>query len=78
HLLAPSMWAIFPIQDILAMDPVLRRPGDPSEERINVPSNPGHYWKYRMHIDIETILGRKDLSGGLFDLLTSTKRRSEY
>ncbi|MDD4013758.1 MAG: 4-alpha-glucanotransferase [Candidatus Omnitrophica bacterium] len=78
HLLAPSMWTIFPIQDILAMDPVLRRPGDPSEERINVPSNPGHYWKYRMHIDIETILGRKDLSGGLFDLLTSTKRRSEY
>jgi len=24
--------------------------GNPHDERINVPANPHHYWRYRMHL----------------------------
>jgi 4-alpha-glucanotransferase len=27
-----------------------------SEERINIPANPRHYWRYRMHMNIEDLL----------------------
>ena len=48
HLESPAMWAVFLLQDILAMDDHLRRE-NPFEERINVPANPDHNWVYRMH-----------------------------
>jgi 4-alpha-glucanotransferase len=58
HMFSPSMWAIFPLQDLLAMDAELRRE-KPEEERINVPANPTHYWRYRMHLTIEQLLEAK-------------------
>ena len=54
HLHSPSMWAVFPIQDILAMSGELRRK-NPTEEQINVPGNPRHLWEYRFHMDMETL-----------------------
>eukprot|EP00741_Cyanophora_paradoxa_P017287 tig00020961_g16697.t1 len=54
HLAAPSLLAVFPVQDILAASPELKRP-DPRAEQINVPSNPEHYWKYRMHVRLEEL-----------------------
>ncbi len=54
HLYSPAMWAIFPLQDFLGMDTQLRRP-NPHDEQINVPSNPQHFWKYRLHLPLEEL-----------------------
>ncbi len=55
HLHAPAMWAIFQLQDLLGMDGSLRRE-NPHDERINVPANPKHYWRYRMHHSLEQLM----------------------
>jgi 4-alpha-glucanotransferase len=55
HLASPAMWAIFQLQDLLGMDQHLRR-DDPEPERINVPANPKNYWRYRMHLKLETLI----------------------
>lgn len=55
HLNSPAMWAIFPLQDLLALDENLRRV-DANAERINVPANPDNYWGYRMHLCMEDLL----------------------
>lgn len=68
HLSWPSMWAIFSIQDILAIDPILRR-ANPFEERINEPSNPQHYWRYRLHISLEQLLQEGSFNQKVRDLL---------
>ncbi len=54
HLKSPSMLCIIPLQDYMAMDGELRRK-DPREEQINVPANPRHYWRYRMHLTVEAL-----------------------
>jgi 4-alpha-glucanotransferase len=61
HLYCPAMWSIFQLQDILGMDEKLRRQ-DPNEERINVPANPKHYWRYRVHLSIEDLLKQKEFN----------------
>lgn len=55
HLNCPSMLTILALQDWLAIDEQLRHP-DIESERINVPANPRHYWRYRMHLSIESLL----------------------
>ena len=55
HLNSPSLLAILALQDWLAIDEKLRLP-NVDKERINVPANPKHYWRYRMHISIESLL----------------------
>ena len=55
HLASPAMWSIFQLQDLLGMDESLRRK-DFAAERINVPANPKNYWRYRMHLTLETLL----------------------
>jgi 4-alpha-glucanotransferase len=54
HLESPAMWAIFPLQDLLAMDETLRHPR-PEEERINVPAITPFNWRYRMHLTLEKL-----------------------
>lgn len=36
------------------MDEGLRLP-DPRAERINVPANPRHYWRYRLHLTVDQL-----------------------
>lgn len=55
HLASPAMWSIFQLQDLLGMDECLRR-ADHEAERINIPANPRHYWRYRMHLTLEQLL----------------------
>jgi 4-alpha-glucanotransferase len=55
HLYSPAMWSIFQLQDIMGIDPAVRRE-NPIDERINVPANPTHYWRYRMHHSLEVLL----------------------
>lgn len=78
HLLSPSMWAVFPLQDILAMSKDLRREGDPNEERINRPSDPDNYWKFRLHIDLEKLMDRKDFTAAIFKMVSAAGRYEAY
>lgn len=73
HLLWPSMWTVFPLQDLLAMDLVLRRE-NPMEERINVPAIMPYYWRYRMHLSLENLLGQDGFNGMMYDLLHRSGR----
>jgi 4-alpha-glucanotransferase len=68
HLRWPSMWTVFPLQDLLAMSLELRRE-NPMEERINVPAIMPYYWRYRMHLSLENLLEQAEFNGMLFDLL---------
>ncbi len=61
HLYSPAMWAIFQLQDLLGIDETLRRQ-NPEDERINVPADPNHYWKYRMHIYLEDLLANDNFN----------------
>lgn len=54
HLNSPAMWSIFQLQDLLSIDGSIRRE-NPDEERINIPADPNHYWRYRMHMTIEDL-----------------------
>jgi 4-alpha-glucanotransferase len=73
HLYSPAMWAVFQLQDILGMNEKLRRE-DPSEERINNPANPNHYWNYRMHIPLEQLIKEKDFNKELKDYISNSGR----
>ena len=54
HLNSPSVLAIFPMQDLMALSASFAtRPAD--EETINDPTNPEHYWRYRMHVSLEKL-----------------------
>jgi 4-alpha-glucanotransferase len=68
HLESPAMWAVFPLQDLLAMDENLRHP-DPDAERINVPAIMPYYWRYRMHLGIEELAAAQDFNARLSRLL---------
>jgi len=58
---SPAMWTIFPLQDLLAISSVLRS-DDTFNEQINVPSDPRHYWKYRMHLLLEDMIDADDFN----------------
>lgn len=54
HLYCPSMLCLLSLQDWLSIDESLRNP-DAHAERINIPANPRHYWRWRMHLSIEQL-----------------------
>ena len=58
HLHSPAMLAILPLQDWFAVEPSLRVK-DVDGERINIPANPKHYWRWRMHLTLEDMLDNK-------------------
>ncbi|KAI9160495.1 hypothetical protein LWI28_008665 [Acer negundo] len=73
HVEAPSMWAIFPLQDLLALkEEYTARPA--AEETINDPTNPKHYWRYRVHVTLESILEDKELKTIIKDLVRGSGR----
>ena len=61
HLKSPAMLTVLPWQDWVAMDGALRRE-NPNDERINVPANSRHYWRYRMHFSLEELLQADELN----------------
>lgn len=73
HLWSPSMLTILPLQDWLSIDGGIRR-SDPNEERINVPANPRHYWRYRMHITLEQLLASGPFNEKVKALIKETGR----
>ncbi len=62
HLYSPSMWAVFPLQDLLGMDARLRR-ADAAAEQINNPGNSKHYWRFRFHLPLEQLLNENQFNG---------------
>lgn len=61
HLESPSMLCLLSFQDWLSMSEDLRRK-DIHAERINVPAESRHYWRYRMHLTIEELLENKNFN----------------
>ncbi len=73
HLYSPSMLCLLSLQDWLAIDEEVRLP-DANAERINIPANPKHYWRYRMHLYIEDLLANKGLNRQIHDLIAQSNR----
>jgi len=73
HLYSPAMWSVFQLQDLLGIDEAIRR-ADPAEERINVPADPKHYWRYRMHLTLEQLIGAKEFNDELRSLVEASGR----
>ena len=73
HVWSPAMLTILPLQDWLSMDPQLRRE-DPNTERINVPANSRHYWRYRMHLTLEQLADAKEFNETLTDMIAASGR----
>ena len=74
HLWSPAMLTILPLQDWLSMDGALRRQ-DPNAERINVPANSRHYWRYRMHLTVEQLAAAKDFNETLSVMIAASGRK---
>ena len=73
HVWSPAMLTILPLQDWLSMDPALRR-SNPHDERINVPANSRHYWRYRMHLTLDQLAAAKEFNQVLTDMIAASGR----
>ena len=74
HLTSPSMLCLLSLQDWLSISEKYRLP-DQNAERINIPANPRHYWRYRMHLTIEQLLAADDFTAELQELITNSGRK---
>lgn len=73
HLYSPAMWSVFQLQDLLGIDGQIRKQ-DPAGERINIPSVAKHYWRYRMHLNLETLQKAKAFNHELKEYIRSSGR----
>mgnify|MGYP000446644020 CR=1 FL=1 len=73
QLASPSMLCVLSIQDWLAMDERIRL-DDADAERINIPANPRHYWRYRMHISLENLMADKSFTENIRNLIVQNGR----
>ena len=73
HLWSPAMLTVLPLQDWLSMDGALRR-SNPNDERINVPANPRHYWRYRMHLTVEQLQTADEFNATLSGMIKACGR----
>lgn len=73
HLNSPAMLCILTWQDWTSMDESLRNP-DVEVERINVPANPKHYWRWRMHLTLEKLMKQDDFNEKVRSLIAENGR----
>lgn len=73
HLHSSSMLVIIPLQDWLSVDETLRRK-DPADERINVPSDAQHYWRYRMHLTLEDLIKAEEFNDKVKNMVEASGR----
>ena len=73
HLTSPSMLCLLSLQDWLSINENLRLP-DQNAERINIPANPRHYWRYRMHMTIEQLMQSDEFNEQMRELIVSSGR----
>ena len=74
HLTSPSMLCLLSFQDWMSINETLRLP-DENAERINIPANPRHYWRYRMHLNIEQLLAADELNEEISTLIIQSGRK---
>ena len=74
QLTSPSMLCLLSLQDWLSIDERLRLP-DQNAERINIPANPRHYWRYRMHLTIEQLMKEDEFNESVKTLITQSGRK---
>ncbi len=74
QLTSPSMLCLLSLQDWLSIDDKLRLP-DQNAERINIPANPRHYWRYRMHLTIEQLMQADDFNEAIRTLISQSGRK---
>uniref|UniRef100_A0A7S3QVA9 4-alpha-glucanotransferase n=2 Tax=Dunaliella tertiolecta TaxID=3047 RepID=A0A7S3QVA9_DUNTE len=73
HTRSPSVWTVIPMQDIMALSARYHdRPA--AEECINDPTNPKHYWRFRLHTKIEDLIADRDLLKAVQELLILGER----
>ena len=70
---SPSMLCIIPLADWLSMDGELRR-DNPQDEIINVPANPRHYWRYRMHLTVDELRAATAFNTKLRNMIAGSGR----
>ena len=75
HLHSPAMLVVLPFQDWLSINGKYRRENI-LEERINVPSDPKHFWCYRMHFTIEELLENDEVNDKILALTQQAGRNS--
>ena len=73
HLYGNSILSILSLQDWLSIDGTWRNP-NVQEERINVPANPRHYWRYRMHLTLEQLMQADSLNEKIRKMIAQTGR----
>ncbi len=73
HLESPSMLCILTWQDWTSIDESLRNPNI-AIERINIPANPRHYWRWRMHVSIEQLKQNRNFNDNIRRLIAETGR----
>lgn len=74
HLGTRSMLTIIPLQDWFAVDDSFKRK-DAEAERINIPANSTHYWRYRMHITLEKLLQADNLNEKICRMVMDSGRQ---
>ena len=74
HLTCPSMVCVIALQDWLAIDEKLRLP-DANAERVNIPANPKHYWRYRMHLNLEDLMAATAFNESISELIVQSGRK---
>ena len=73
HLHSNSILCILSLQDWMSMDGKWRNP-NAQEERINVPANPRHYWRWRMHLTLEQLMKAESLNEKIKELIAQNGR----
>ncbi len=73
HFNSPSMLALIGFQDLTAMDSALRGE-DPDAERINVPADSRHYWRYRIPMTLEKLLEATEFNTKLKEMIAQSGR----
>ena len=73
HLYSPSMLCLLSFQDWISIDEQLRNP-DANAERINIPANPRHYWRWRMHLTLEQLESQTDFSNHIRQMIQRSGR----
>ncbi len=73
HLHSNSILCILSLQDWMSMDGKWRNP-NVQEERINIPANPRHYWRWRMHLTLEQLMKAESLNEKIRCMIESTGR----
>ena len=69
------MLTILPLQDWFSLEPTLRV-ADTASERINIPANPKHYWRWRMQLTLEEMTGNRAFNEKVAALIAQSGRKA--